>query len=228
MKTMHITKPIGERTRLCTKEEAKAMLEKIEVKKEVVVKEKKEVKGKVGGVEFTGDENFEELCEKIEAEHGDEATERKKLKELLKHQAKDKNQSFDLNNHTLVFSEYMALTDFAWRYFQQSAEDYFTNFNDKKRPVFLEIENKHVKYLRLGSILKMGRINKDKIPIHLNLLTKVKEIYLGNNNISKIENLDNNLELTYVHLSGNNIDYNDPDNKKEYDKLISRKVQVEK
>jgi len=122
----------------------------------------------------------------------------------------------------------MALTDFAWRYFQQSAEDYFTNFNDKKRPVFLEIENKHVKYLRLDSILKMGRINKDKIPIHLNLLTKVKEIYLGNNNISKIENLDNNLELTYVHLSGNNIDYNDPDNKKEYDKLISRKVQVEK
>jgi len=133
---------------------------------------------------------------------------------------KNLGEIVDFYGYDLVRNEYDALTGIAQTYFQKSAEDYFSNLDTWVHGVYLEIDDQHVTRLDIR-----GR-DLSEIPVEVGELTELISLYLDKNQISKIENLDNLLQLQVLYFPNNLVDYDLPDNQTEYRKLRDRGVMV--
>ena len=129
-------------------------------------------------------------------------------------------QLVTFHNHELVREEYDALTSIAERYFKKTAEDYFSNLTDTLKSLYLSIQDKHVR--RLDMLYQELK----EIPREINLLAQLQELYLYNNQIQRIENLDNLAQLQILNLNNNQIQRNSPQTQQELTKLKDRGVNV--
>jgi len=180
----NITKPIGKRNRLVSKEEAKAMLERVEI--------------------------VEKVEERVEETVEDKVMEEKNPPYI---------ESRALHGKLIEISEYKVLENIAAK-LNKSFWQYFHNFNDGRKDVYLEIENNHV--------VRLDLYNQDlnEIPEELCKLTKLRHLQLGKNNIKKIEHLDKLEELEELYIYGNKIDYKNSHNAQEWDKLVQRNIKI--
>ncbi len=202
----NITKPIGERNRLVSKEEAKAMLERVVVREEKVVtkvsKKRKKQEKKV-------DE------EKTILFHG---------KQLVKHEydvlEEMARELFDIGAKE-YFKEVNSPSSYVYLCIRHNhVEELNMAYQDLDKIPRQINELKKLKKINLRNNIIQDIENVDN-------LTELRILLLYTNNIYEIKNLDNNKKLKKIGLEWNyNLDLDTPHNNREYRKLLDRRVCV--
>ena len=117
------------------------------------------------------------------------------------------------HGYKLVREEYDALESIAQNYFGKSAEEYFINVREVSKDVRLQISDTHV----ISLAIKHQQLRK--IPEEIGSLVELRHLYLGMNQIERIENVDHLERIRQFDIDNNPIDYSLPHNQREYEKM---------
>ncbi len=104
----------------------------------------------------------------------------------------------DFHGFPLVKEEYSILESLASRFGKTSVE-YFWNVADNEGDVYLEIKNQHVK------LVSMEKQNLRIIPYEIGKLYELEVLFLGDQRIVTISNIDTLTKLEHLSLYGNEI-----------------------
>ncbi len=202
----NITKPIGERNRLVSKEEAKAMLERIEVPNSALEQAFDLVQ--------ESDEEYEYQKHMVYDFHGVGLlrTEYEVLDDIAKkYFGKD------------AYSFFSNMDDYQKQVYLEIKDQHVTRL-DMNSQALPEIPKEIVKFSKLEEVYLSNNFIKDYDI--LNEVISLEKIHLQYNQIHKINSLDDLNNLLSIYLKENPINWDNPHNRMARDRLLMRNVKI--